>query len=77
MIRDEMFGTGCNLVAASDFENVLIFGISRIDSECATQNKVVIGTLAVAKPRNGLVGRQREDARLNVDAFRDHFNIFD
>ena len=42
---------------------------------CST--KVVISTLAVAMPRNDLVRREREDARLNVGALRDYFNIFD
>ena len=72
-----MCSAGCNLMAASDFERVLIIGISRIYGERATKYKVVISTLAVAMPRNNLAGRQREDARLNVDAFRYHFNIFD
>src|ERR1035437_4724870 len=72
-----MCSAGRNLMAASDFERVLIIGISRFYGERATKYKVVISTLAVAMPRNNLAGRQREDARLNVDAFRDHFNIFD
>ena len=37
----------------------------------------MISTLAAAMPRNDLARREREDARLNVDALRDYFNIFD
>ena len=72
-----MCGPWHNLVAGSNFQNVSIVRFPRIDSERAAQNKVVIGALAVAVPGNSFARRQREDARLNVDAFRDDFNILD
>src|ERR1035437_1803799 len=76
-VRNEMCSAGGNLVAVSDFKRVLIIGITCIYGERATKYKVVISTLAVAMPGNNLTGRQREYPRLNVDTFRDHFNIFD
>src|SRR5262249_8070138 len=51
------------------------FRVLMVSVPCST--KVVISTLAVAMPRNDLARREREDARLNVGALRDYFNIFD
>jgi hypothetical protein len=76
-VRDEMRGSRYNLIAAADLKHALIIGISGINCQRASQNEVVIRTLAVVMPRNDVTGRQCEDARLNVDAFRNHFNIFD
>ena len=39
------------------------------------QNEVVIRTLAVAMPRDGLAGRKREDTRLNVRSNHNRLDI--
>ena len=61
----------------ADLEHVLIIRFPRIDGKRAVQNKVVISTLAVAMPRNGLARRQSEDACLHILSDYDRLYIFD
>ena len=76
-VRDEMRGSRRNLIAAADLKHALIIGISGINCQRASQNEVVIRTLAVVMPRNDVTGRQCEDARLNIRSDHNRLDIFD
>lgn len=76
-VCNEMRGSCCYLIAASRLKHALVIGIERTDAEGAAQNEVVIRTLAVAMPWDELVGRKREDTRLNVRSNDNWLDIFD
>src|SRR4051794_11435966 len=51
-------------------------GTAGLDGELTTQNKIMVGGLAVIMPGNYVAISQREDTNLNVRADSDRFHVF-